>query len=66
MTALEAFAADSGEKLKERVDRYIREQIFRKGPSIAETTLRTRARPRLGGPHRGSLKELEAQGLWWR
>ncbi|NLL37733.1 MAG: GntR family transcriptional regulator [Fretibacterium sp.] len=67
MTALKALAADSDEKLKERVDRYIREQIFQKrtlrcGDRIHERELaRTLGLSRT--PIREALKELEEQGL---
>lgn len=67
MTALEAFAADSGEKLKERVDRYIREQIFQKRTLCCGDRIHERELARTLGlsraPIREALKELEAQGL---
>lgn len=67
MTALKAFAADSGEKLKERVDRYIREQIFQKRTLSCGDRIHERELARILGlsraPIREALKELEEQGL---
>ncbi len=60
-------AADSGEKLKERVDRYVREQIFQKRTLCCGDRIHERELARTLGlsraPIREALKELEEQGL---